>query len=423
MIVRICCLALVAMLLWRCSPQPVVFFSDAERKQLENLLYTEPPTDSSNAYVGNADAQRLGQWLFFETSLSPAGDVACATCHIPQLAFTDGRPLSKAAQMGERHTPTVINSAHQRWFFWDGRRDSLWSQAVEPFEDPKEFASSRIAILRAFAKHAKALALYERVFGTFPDLSDALRFPPQAKANSSDPQDPAQLAWSQMATEDQYLVNRAFVNLGKALAAYQSQLNSSDSRFDRFAKGLLGQEDGDVQALNASEQRGLKLFIGDANCKLCHFGPNFSDGEFHNTGVPRRDGQIPKDPGRYDGLEVVANHPFNSASRYSDAPEGTRTQIIRGLIRDANQWGQMKTPTLREVSRTAPYMHRGQLDSLAEVVHFYNTLDRQVFAGHHREPFLQPLGLNDAQVADLVAFLKALDGRPIAEERLQQPQL
>lgn len=416
-------ICILILLICGCTPQPLVTFSEAEKTQVQNLLWQDPQPDGTNKWERDRNAQKLGQWLFFETSLSSNGAVSCATCHLPQLAFSDGRRLPLAAKPGHRNTPTVLNGSHQRWFFWDGRRDSLWSQAVEPFEDEKEYANTRLGVLRAFSQHPQALALYEVVFGRFPDLSDQQRFPLAARPVADDTTHPHQLAWQTMAAADQLLVNRAFVNLGKALAAYESKLVSKDARFDRFAKALLGQSGGDFTALNRSEQLGLQLFIGDGNCKLCHFGPNFSDGEFHNTGVPRRDGQMPNDAGRYNGLAVVASHRFNSGSAFSDAPTGERAKLLRGLIRDANQWGQMKTPGLRDVSKTAPYMHRGQMDTLEEVVDFYNQLDRQVFAGHHREPFLQPLGLNAQQVADLVAFLKALDGEVLDPSLLVQPTL
>jgi cytochrome c peroxidase len=406
-----------------CFEPPAITFDEAERAKIQRLLWQDPPTDTSNQYQENPQAQRLGQWLFYETSLSRNGSVSCATCHVPFLAFTDGRRLPQAAQQGTRNTPTVLNGAHQRWFFWDGRRDSLWSQALEPFEDEKEFAHTRLGVLHAFAQHRRAVALYEKVFEPFPDLSDRQRYPDQARPLPDQPDHPHHVAWLTMSNADQIRINRAFANLGKAIAAYESLLVSRNSRFDYFARALLGMADGDIEALGVPERRGLKLFIGEANCNLCHFGTNFSDGEFHNTGVPRRDGRIPDDPGRYQGLAEVASHLFNTASIFSDAPQGDRAQLLRGLNRDANQWGQMKTPTLRNVSQTAPYMHRGQMDNLEEVVDFYNTLDRQVFAGHHREPFLQPLGLDEQQVADLVAFLKALDGQFLPTHLMHPPRL
>ena len=161
--------------------------------------------------------------------------------------------------------------------------------------------------------------------------------------------------------------------------------------------------------LTDSERRGLELFFGEAECWECHAGPLLSDGEFHNIGTPVPDG-LPRDPGRYDGADLVVRDRFNAAGRYSDDPEGSQAIVSRGVRRDPLQWGAFRTPSLRNVARTPPYMHDGSMPDLESVVRFYSTLEGAVQLDHHQETVLSPLDLDDRELADLVAFLGALDG-------------
>src|SRR5205814_1548696 len=156
-------------------------------------------------------------------------------------------------------------------------------------------------------------------------------------------------AWEAMAPADRDSVSRVFANLGKSFEAFERELVSDRSRFDIFAKAL---RDRDVEAQKRypeSALRGLVLFEGRANCRLCHAGPLFSDGEFHNIGVPTLDKSPPRDPGRREGIQKLARDPFNAAGKYSDDPRGSRAQEMTQLSLSAETWGQFRTPSLRNV--------------------------------------------------------------------------
>lgn len=247
----------------------------------------------------------LGRRLFFDRRLSRDGSVACSSCHDPERAFSDGRPIAigVSGRKGRRNVPALINRAYGRLFFWDGRVATLEEQVLKPVEDPNEMDSP-------LAEAA------ERV-GLAPE------------------------------------------EISRALASFVRSILSGDSPFDRFVNG-------DRAALSAEQQAGLLLFLGKANCVACHMGPNFTDERLHNTGVAWRDGKF-ADPG---------------AGR-----------------------GDFKTPTLREVARTAPYMHDGSIATLEEVVEYY---DRGGNRNPTADPELRPLHLSSVEKRDIVAFLQSL---------------
>ncbi|MEC9157618.1 MAG: hypothetical protein VYB77_05775, partial [Planctomycetota bacterium] len=145
----------------------------------------------------------------------------------------------------------------------------------------------------------------------------------------------------------------------------------------------------------------------------CHAGPMITTGEFHNIGVPPVAGGMPTDSGRHAGTSIVKRDPFNAAGEWSDHPEGGRARMVRTLVETPDNWGRFRTPSLREVSRTAPYMHEGRFETLEDVVRFYSTLEGAVQLDHHQESVLEPLHLDDEEVAQLVAFLESLDGQPV----------
>ena len=204
---------------------------------------------------------------------------------------------------------------------------------------------------------------------------------------------------------DRAAITRVFVNLGKALEAFERTLLSRRAPFDVFAEALrAGDRDGQ-RALSPAAQRGAKLFVGRANCRLCHTGPTFSDGEFHDIGLgpgPAGDG------GRLDGIDRLRQGEFGAASQWSDGTDGPRAQIARYLARAPHTQGQFKTPTLRNVAVTPPYMHDGRLATLADVLAHYSALPGAGTPGAHRETVLAPLALTAAEGADLIAFLESL---------------
>lgn len=378
---------LLALLLALQATQAPTEWSASERTRiLSHEKRQPPPADATNRYALEPAAARLGQHLFFDTRLSKNGQVSCATCHDPKLAFTDGKRLAETLGRGERNTPTLLNSAYQRWFFWDGRADSLWSQALQPIENPLEMGSTRQAAVQLLREDPQLRQEYQAVFGTDPQ--------------SGEPE-------------------RVFANLGKAIAAYEQRLVGGPSAFDRYARALRENDAQGQSAYPQAAQRGLKLFIGKANCRLCHSGPLFSDGEFHNLGLPRSRTGAAQDAGRFAAWEQLQNNPFRSSGSYSDAPEGERAQELAHTPRSSELWGAFRTPSLRNVTRTAPYMHRGQFRELRDVVFFYSELEGAEPAGHHGERVLQNLNLSVLEMDDLLAFLDTLEEELPAAELLR----
>jgi cytochrome c peroxidase len=399
---------------------PAVDFSPEERRRVLQHSPVPPlPPDPTNAVADNPAAARLGQYLFYDTRLSANGKVACVTCHPAGSAWADGRRLSQGIGTARRHAPTLWNTAFNRWFFWDGRADSPWSQALHPMEDPDEQGGTRLQYVRVLHDDPALRAAYAAVFGAFPDVSDRHRFPPVGRPIPDQPEHPDHVAWMSMTPEDQDAANRVYANMGKAIAAFERRLLSRDAPFDRFVEGLREDDASKLTALSPSAQRGLKLFIGTANCRQCHSGPSFTDGEFHSIGLPPLDGTRP-DLGRFSGAALLLKDPFNGLGRYSDDPTATDRAVKFLTVRAENQ-GQFKVPTLRNIAQTAPYMHDGRFASLADVLRFYSTDVGKVNTGHHQETILRPLHLSDDAINDLAAFLESLTGAPLDPALLQQP--
>jgi cytochrome c peroxidase len=371
-------------------------------------LEVAPPPDPTNAYADDPAAAALGERLFFDAGLSPSGAVSCATCHKPERAFTDGRQLARGVGLGSRNTPTVWNVAFNRWFFWDGRADSLWAQALAPLENQVEMAGSRVEVARRLHDDAALRADYEDLFGDLPDLSNRQRFPQRARPVPDDPTHPDALAWDAMAPADREAVDRVYTNVGKSLAAYERTLISRDSAFDRFARALRERDGAGLSALTPEAQRGMVRFFADGACTLCHTGPNFTDREFHNIGLGPLPGS-PPDRGRYEGVGLVQVDPFNGLGEFSDAPDSEGNDKVVFLALTANHLGEMKTPSLREVAETGPYMHDGRFATLEEALGFYQRLDEVPVFGH-REESLVPLEAGEAAVREMAAFLRALSG-------------
>jgi cytochrome c peroxidase len=408
-------------------------FTDAEVKRILRHAPLPPaPASPTNAWADDDDAARLGQALFFDPGLSGDGTISCATCHVPALAFTDGKTLGLGVGARGRHTPTVLDSAHQRWFFWDGRADSLWAQVVGPLEHPLEMNGSRLALLHHVAAKPGLRRAYEDLFGPLPELNDDSRFPASARpmsTTSTTPDHPDQRAWLAMADADRFSVDRSFSYLAKAIAAYERRLVTEPSPFDRFAEALGKGDAAGGGHLTAPARRGLRLFIGRGRCSVCHAGPLFTDGEFHNIAVPpRKDnkGGTLDDSGRWAGEAKVLADPFNALGPHADTPRengvptGPAADKLALLLLSPDHWGEFKTPSLRHAARTAPYMHQGQFATLEDVLHYYSTLEGAVRSGHHQEQILAPLHLTDGEKDDLIAFLASL-GSEVADQALLKP--
>lgn len=278
----------------------------------------------------------LGRRLFLEKRLSADNSLACADCHRPERGFSDGKPLAIGVkkQTGNRNTPTIVNRAYGRSFFWDGRIATLEEQVLQPIQNPKEMGADLTAAIEKLRTDSVYSALFQAVFGEPPNVR----------------------------------------SLSYALASYVRTLLSGNSAYDRF-------EDGDKTALTAIQQEGLRLFRGKARCSTCHSGSNLSDEDFHNTGVSWN--REPRDFGR---AAVTGNH---------------------------QDQGKFKTPTLRDIELTAPYMHDGSFKTLEEVIDFY---DRGGGANPNLDADVRPLRLTVSEKKSLRAFLHALTGEPPARE-------
>ncbi len=278
-----------------------------------------------------AEKIALGRRLFFDPILSRDYTLSCSSCHDPRRAFTDGLPVAVGIQgrHGTRNAPTLVNRAYGRSQFLDGRAASLEEQALQPIENPNEFAMTMEEVLARLKAHSDYPSAFLAAFGKEPDSR----------------------------------------NMAQALAAYVRTILSGNAPIDRYMNG-------EREALSEDARKGLQLFRGKANCTACHLGPTFTDEQFHNTGVAWREGKL-TDPGRFE---------------------------VTGKPEDR---GKFKTPTLRNLTRTAPYMHDGSLKTLDEVIEFYTK-------GGNPNPYLdselRPLHLMDEEKHALVAFLRALDG-------------
>lgn len=403
------------------APTPVTFDARQLRRIARLSPLGPPPPSPTNRFADDPRARALGHFLFFDPRLSSSGEVSCATCHVPELGFSDGKPLAEGLERGTRHTPTLWNVAYQRWFFWDGRADSLWSQALGPLENPLEMGTNRLAIAHLLNGDASLREAYEALFGDLPRLEDRSRFPEHGRPLPGSTDDPQNRAWAGMQAADQEAVDRVFANVGKALEAYERELVRRDSPFDRFAARILAGDPEPDDSLSVAAQQGLELFLGRGRCTLCHVGPNLTDREFHNTSAPSLPGGDEADPGRYRGSQLVVSSPFNAASPFSDAPDGTAAQRVASLRQTSESWGEFKTPSLRNLADHAPYMHQGQFASLEDVVRFYSTLEGSTGRSHHQEQILVPLRLNNVEMAALVAFLDSLSGTPIDPIWLSAP--
>jgi cytochrome c peroxidase len=391
LLVLVAACALAALAWWRAYPAEPAPWSDAEIAILRSLwigsLPAVPP-DPSNRVADDVRAARFGQQLFFDARLSGNGAVSCATCHQPARRFTDGLPKARAIGTSRRNTPSLVGAAYSPWQYRDGRKDSLWSQALSPLEDPAEQGGNRLRIVELIASDASYRKVYESLFGALPSLQDARG------------------------------INRAFANLGKAIEAYERRLLPGPSRFDEYVAAVLdGNEQLQAATFGNAEIRGLRLFIGAANCTQCHNGPLFTNNEFHNTGILSFPGEVP-DKGRVVGVRELLADPFNCRGDYSDDPQHDCTELE--FVRTGPTLiGAFRTPSLRNTGGTEPYMHKGQLQSLGDVLRHYNAAPAAMI-GHNEA---KPLGLSRRELDDLASFLDTLAAPPAtADAWLVPPQ-
>jgi cytochrome c peroxidase len=298
------------------------------------------PASPGNAHADDPAAAQLGFTIFFAPGFARGGDVRCATCHLPELAFRDHGPVSMGLGRGVRNAPTTLHAARMSTWFWDGRADSLWSQPLFALENPAEMNFTRLELAHRIADDADLRGAYVAVFGPLPDITT---LPARGK--------PGEAAWDALAPDAQREVDRIAANVGKAIEAYLRRATSGPAPLDEFL-------DGDDAAMSPLAQRGLAVFA--RACAGCHAGPTLSDGQFHDVGMPALAGAAP-DRGRADGAAIAAASIFNAAGPFADAP-GVAP------VRDDAAVGAFRTPSLRDVIETAPYGHDGALATLDEVL-------------------------------------------------------
>jgi cytochrome c peroxidase len=394
-------LILSAGILFGCANQTSPW-SEAEVKLMRTLWIEslpELPPDSTNQYADDPRAVAFGAKLFSDIRFSSNGEVSCATCHIASKDFQDGLPLAQGIGTTDRRTMPIAGTAYSPWLFWDGRKDSQWAQALGPLENPVEHGGTRTFYLKLIQAHYKTE--YEALFGALPDFSDETRFPVPAAPIDDEI---AAANWASMSEEDHEAVTLAYVNMGKAIAAFERTIMPGESRFDLYVKAVLSNDISATRDIfTADEEAGLKLFLNEANCTRCHNGPLLTDNDFHNTGVPAVAG-LPEDMGRTLGAQQVLADEFNCMSVYSDAaPEDCKE--LRFMLAEGEELERaFKTPSLRDVANRAPFMHAGQFSTIEEVLNHYNkALDAP--KGHSE---LEALNLSEAQLQKIMAFLKTL---------------
>jgi cytochrome c peroxidase len=334
-----------------------------------------PPSigaDPSNRFSGDPAAIELGRRLFFSVKLSANQSLGCSSCHQPDKAFTDGRPRAMGSRLLDRNTPALFNLRLQRWFGWAGANDNLWAQSIAPIRDPDELAQSPSG-LRATLSDTEFRQAYTALFGPPEEGGDDL----------------------------------VFVNVGKALAAFQETLVTGPTAFDRFRDALAAGDFVEAAAYPAAAQRGLSLFLGKGKCSICHSGPMFSNGEFSDAGVPYfvEPGRV--DPGRHLGIRILRASPFTLDGDYSDDPSRSGAWAVRHVVPKHSDFGMFRVPSLRDVAKTAPYMHDGSLASLDDVVRHYSEIDLERLHADG-EAILAPLNLSQKESQDLIHFLESL---------------
>lgn len=412
-----------ATLAWLCAcagpppPADVIAWTAAERALITSLSPVPPPPPSpGNRVADDPGAAAWGQALFFDRGLSANGQIACVSCHVPALGFADGRPLARGLGDTSRHAPTVVGAAHGTFQFWDGRKDSLWSQALGPLESPAEHGTSRSDVARHIVQAWRAP--YEALFGPLPAAAVAAAWPRGARPVPDDPQGAAHRAWLALPAATRAEIDRIFTNVGKAIEAYERRLQPGAAPFDRFAAAVRAGDDGGAGALDPAARRGLRAFLGPAGCVNCHSGPLFTDKGFHNLGLPRAPGASGLDVGRTLGARQVKDDPFSCGGAHSDARDCRELRYLNPTFDDF--LGAFKTPSLRTAATTAPYMHDGRFATLAEVVAFYKERPGKAEIGH-RDLVLDTIAPDQVATADLVAFLQSLQGPPPPPALTQPP--
>lgn len=353
-----------------------ITFSESERATIVSHGPWPPKmtSDPSNRVSGDKSAITFGRELFRSRFLSTSRRHSCVTCHKPNLAYGDGLAHSTGISTVDRNTLSLANLRLNRWYGWDGSSDNLWAQSIRPILDPREMNATPALIAKRLRKDAPFSRGYQAIFKSSPNTHDD---------------------------------GQIIVNLGKALAAYQETIVTPKSSFDRFRDALSKNDKQETEKYPLAAKRGLKMFIGKGKCGLCHQGSNFTNGEFDDTGIRyfKVSGGI--DKGRFAGIQILKKSPHTLLGRFNDNPRKASGIATRHVTRSHQTWGQFRVPSLRNVSKTAPYMHDGSLATLADVVRHYSNLNEERPHLDGRG-LLRRLNLTDIEIADIVAFLETL---------------
>jgi cytochrome c peroxidase len=359
----------VALSAWTCSADESVTprFTDSEIKIILSHGPWPAPAgnDPTNRVSGKPDAIELGTLLFFDQRLSGSGAKACASCHVPERNWTDNLARGVGVAEVDRNTPTIMNLRRQRWYGWGGAADSLWSQSLRPIVDARELAATPRHVANLVRGDEQLSCRYQKVYGTPPSPTDD---------------------------------EAVFVNVGKVLAAFQETLVSGSTPFDQFRNAVARGESPPSLSYSIPAQRGLQIFIGKGGCTSCHSGPNFTGGEFFKTSFSRFEPPTRPDPGRDAGSRQLRESRFNLLSTYNDDPTGASAVHTRQVAGGPGSHGEFKVPSLRNLILTAPYGHRGDVETIAEVVRVHGNDGQAVGA-----PNLTP-----REQTDLVVFLESL---------------
>ena len=353
-----------------------VFTANEIQKIISHGPWPSPaPADATNRVSGKHAAVEFGTRLFFDQRLSGNGALSCATCHVPERNWTDNlRRSSGSTGEMDRNTPTLMNLSAGRWYGWDGAADSLWSQSLRPILDARELGASPRHVAHMVRSDSDMACRYRHAFGQPPSPTN----------------------------DDAVLVD-----IGKALAAFQETLTSGRTPFDHFRDAVARGTPPSSWSYSDAAQRGLKLFLGKGGCANCHSGPNFSSGEFFNTGLSRFAPQGKADSGRLAGVAKVLESRFNLLSNYNDDASGAQAARTRQLATEKVRPGEFKVPSLRNLMLTTPYGRDGNVDTLADVVRHYSSVDP--FRLHAKDGLpAQPLNLSAREQTDLVVFLESL---------------
>ncbi len=470
-------LLLVVVALGACGPVADDLFcaddgcewSDRQRRLLATLSPLPPaPPDPSNRYAQDERAAAIGQKFFFDPAFSgvsrrrdalgrpstldraPEGQpigISCASCHELGRAGVDvtSAPghVSVGAGVTDVNALPVVNAVYQNILFWNGRIDSLWALNVVVAESPTTMNGNRLRTAHILERRYGDEV--DLVFGSLKEVWPGWRARVRLLPTDGLPGSPA---YDALADSDKDLVTLLLVFWSKAIAAYEQHLVSRSSPFDCFVA-----EDRcapSLPKLEPAARRGARLFVGKAGCIDCHNGPLFSDGEFHNIGVGQVGAGVPTLAdcpaggacdcvttvekitgknclpfGAYHGLgRLKASRWLRTGAFSDDMNDLSRQRYSRRALTDDLK-GAWRTPSLRDVAQTAPYMHNGSYRTLEEVLWHYNTggLAVAATAVGTRSVKIKPLGLSQGEIADIIAFLNGLTGEALPARLVTPPPL